>query len=138
MRRIESRILWGTLLLVIGAALLINNLTGWLDRRPVDLWSVLFAVAGVGFIGAFISHRKNWWAAIPGFTLLGIALLIALERLWPAASGDWEATLVTGGMALAFLLIYITRRELWWALIPGGAILTITLMVGLENAVSDD
>lgn len=137
MKKLDTRIIWGTLLVLGGILLLLNNLIGLLDRLPFNLWGILMGLAGLIFVGVFVTSRANWWAAIPGFTLLGISLLIGLERLFPRFADIWGGSLVTGGIATGFLLIYITQREQWWALIPGGTLLTVTFMIGLGGAIGE-
>jgi len=41
--------------------------------------------------------------------------------------------LFLAAIGLAFWVIYFTKRELWWAVIPGGAMFTLALVAGLES-----
>ena len=77
---------------------------------------MLFGVAGLTFLFVFATNRQQWWAVIPGFVLLGLAVLIAFgDRL-----GAWGGALFLGSIGLAFWVIFIVRREFWWAMIPAG------------------
>ena len=38
-----------------------------------------------------------------------------------------------GGIALSFLVIYGLERDTWWALIPGGVMLTMALVTSLDE-----
>ena len=40
-------------------------------------------------------------------------------------------------LALAFIHIYIIDRQNWWALIPGGVLLTLAAINGLEEFLKD-
>ena len=35
-----------------------------------------------------------------------------------------------GTIGLSFWVIYLTRRDFWWAVIPGGALMTLALVAG--------
>ena len=138
MKRIDSRMLWGSLLIVAGLIILVHNFTGILDYFSEFIWAMLFIIGGGLFIYVFLSNREQWWAAIPGFTLLGIGTLIGLEWVWPAAASAVGGVLVTGGIAVAFLVIFLTHQEHWWAIIPGGSMMTISLMIVAEPLIGGD
>jgi len=53
------------------------------------VWAALFALVGVVFIGVFLQNRENWWAIIPGLTLLGIGAITALAIVAPKQVGPW-------------------------------------------------
>jgi hypothetical protein len=110
---------------------LLDNL-GLLDVGEL-FFGLLFGLAGLFFLSVFISSRENWWALIPGFTLLSLGLLITLNRMLPGGTGEWGGAILLGGIALSFLLIYIINRENWWAIIPGGVLLTLALIVTLSS-----
>jgi hypothetical protein len=38
---------------------------------------------------------------------------------------------------LSFLVIYALNRDHWWAIIPGGVLLSVAVMVGLEPLLGD-
>jgi len=73
--------------------------------------------------------REQWWALIPGFTLLGLATLIGFgDRL-----GELGPALFLGSIGLSFAVIYLIRRgDFWWAIIPGGVLLSLALMLALS------
>ena len=120
----------GLLLVIAGALFLLQNF-GVLGSFDQLLWVVLFGGGGLAFVGVFLGDREQWWAIIPGFTLLGLAGLIAFgDRL-----GALGATLFLGAIGLSFWVIYAIRREYWWAIIPGGALVTLALVAGLAEAV---
>ncbi|HEX7434598.1 MAG TPA: hypothetical protein VF326_13180, partial [Anaerolineaceae bacterium] len=74
------------------------------------------------------SDRSKWWAAIPGFTLAGIAASsLLLDRL------GWGGLVFLGGIGVGFWAIYLASRDRWWAIIPGGVLLTL----GLTSVMSD-
>ena len=132
MRRFETRVAWGILLIAGGVLFLLQNL-GILGGGIALLWALLFGAAGVIFLYVFLTDRANWWAVIPGFVLLSLAALIALDQLAPEVGGTWGGALFLGGVGLGFWVIYFVNREHWWAVIPGGVLLTLALVAGLSS-----
>ena len=133
MRRFEVRVVGAILLIAVGILVLLQNL-GILAGGLALLWALLFGAGGVVFLYVFITDRTNWWAIIPGFVLPSIAAIIALDQFAPQISESWGGALVLGGIGLAFWVVYLTNREHWWAVIPGGVLLTTALITGLSSA----
>ena len=134
MRRLEVRVVGGILLIAVGVLFLLQRI-GILGDGLDLLWALLFGAGGVVFLFVFLTNRAQWWAVIPGFVLLSLAALLALDQLAPEIEGDWGGALVLGGIGLAFWVIYLTNRQNWWAVIPGGVLLTIGLVVGLSSVL---
>ncbi|MFO7741923.1 MAG: hypothetical protein R6X31_06380 [Anaerolineae bacterium] len=131
MRKLESRILWGVLLIAVGILFLLQSLG--LIRFAAVIWPVLIGVASLAFLFVFFSApQANWWAAIPGFVLLGVSGVVALDQLAPQVGETWGGSLFLGGIALAFWVIYLFNPAQWWAVIPGGVLVTLALVAGLS------
>jgi hypothetical protein len=130
-RWIESRVLWGILLILGGVIFLLQSL-GLFELGDL-FWALVFAVAGIFFLAVFIPNRSNWWALIPGITLLSISLLITLTHFAPHFSETWGGSIVLGGIGLSFAIIYFMERAYWWAIIPAGVLLTLAFIAGLEG-----
>lgn len=131
MNRVGTRILWGVLLIFVGVLFLLQSLG--VVRFAVVLWPALIGIASLAFLFVFLrAPRTNWWAAIPGFVLLGVAGIIALDQLAPELGEVWSGPLFLGGIALAFWVIYLFNPEQWWAVIPGGVLLTLAVVAGLS------
>jgi hypothetical protein len=131
MNRVGSRILWGVLLIAAGVLFLLQSLG--VVQFAVILWPALVGIASLAFLFVFLNApQANWWAAIPGFVLLGVAGIIALDQLAPEVGEIWGGSLFLGGIALAFWVIYLFNSEQWWAVIPGGVLLTLALVSGLS------
>ena len=92
---------------------------------------VLPAIA-LPFIVVFLRDRAQWWALIPAYVLLAVAAMILLSEttLLPDA---FEATFILTAIALPFLVVYLRDRAHWWALIPAYVLLSIGVMVLLEE-----
>jgi hypothetical protein len=65
--------------------------------------------------------------------LLSLAATIGVQALLPA--GSWKSALggplFLGGIGLGFAAAYLANRQMWWALIPMGALLTLAVMAAL-------
>jgi hypothetical protein len=127
----ESRLLWGLLLILAGVVFLLQNL-GLFELGGL-FWALLFGLGGLFFISFFVTNRANWWGLIPGMTLLSIGVLIALDNLAPRLGDIFGGSIVLGGIALSFLFIYLLDRANWWAIIPGGVMLTLAAIAALGN-----
>ena len=130
-RWLQSRILWGSILIIGGIALLLQNVYG--IQLANIFWCVIFAFGGLIFLGVFLANRENWWALIPGFVLISIGVMLALEWLVPGLNSDLGGFIVLAGIALAFFIIYLVDNAHWWAIIPGGVLATVAVFVLLEN-----
>ncbi len=128
---IESRLIWGLLLIFAGGLFLLENL-GMLATSGM-VWAALLGLGGVFFISLFIQSREQWWGLIPGITLLAVALTIFLDNYFPRVGDLLGGTIILGGVGLAFLLVYLANRENWWALIPMGVMLTLVGVSTLDE-----
>ncbi len=129
MRENTIRIVVSIFLILLGGLFLLANF----NVLPWDLtsmqifWALLFGFIGVIFLAVFFSNRENWWALIPGFTLLGLGIVAG--DLVPAQWEDASGAIFLGMIGLSFIVIYLTQREQWWAIIPGGVLLSLAAVV---------
>jgi len=135
-RRSSPALMIGVFLILLGVLLLLENV-GLLRGGAELAVAAGFALGGVAFLWGYASQREWWWAAIPGMALLGIGLLIGYSTMIDE-EGELGASLFLGSLAVGFLLVYLRTREQWWALIPGGVLLTIAAIVSLEPVFGDD
>lgn len=133
MNRWTIQIVFGTLMLVAGGLLLLQE-TGLLPE-PGLLWTVLLAAAAAAFWFVFFTQRASWWAAIPGAALLGAALVTVME-LDPAGFGQWTEVPMLAALGVGFWAVYLRDRNKWWAVIPGGVLLTLAVITGVASAAS--
>jgi hypothetical protein len=128
------RILWGLLLITGGILFLLDSLG--IAAVGSVVWPALIGIASLAFLFIFATApRTNWWAAIPGFVLLGLTGTVALDQVARGGAGDWGGALFLGGIALAFWVIYFVNPDHWWAVIPGGVLLTLSLVAGLSSVL---
>ncbi len=132
MRRFDFRILVG-LILIIGGVLALLDQLGYLKGATNLFWAGILAAGAIIFLIWFFSDSSKWWAAIPGFTLAGLVVSTLVPN-----KAVWGGLAFLGGMGLGFWAIYLARRRYWWAIIPGGVLITlgaISAMTALYRAV---
>ncbi|ABK04833.1 hypothetical protein Arth_3458 [Arthrobacter sp. FB24] len=129
MKATTASIIAGVVLLLAGILLLLDALR-ILDTALL-VWPFIFGASGAAFLAVFSRSRANWWAAIPGFVLLGLAAVVATTQLWPGVAGDWPGSLFFLFISAGFAAVYLRERANWWALIPCGVLLTLALVVAL-------
>lgn len=114
-------------LILFGVVILLNNLKiiPWNINTMQWFWLIVFGGAGILFLAVYLTERQNWWAAIPGFTLLGLAVL--MSNILPGG-GEAGGGVFLGMIGLSFWLIYIQKRDFWWAIIPGGVLITLAVV----------
>lgn len=132
-RWLGSRILWGGLLILGGVMFLLQNL-GLLPFGDI-FWGLLFLLAGAFFLSVFFQNRANWWAIIPGFTMLGIGTAFILEVITAGRWSVFSGVIILGSIGLSFLVLYFFEREQWWALIPAGTLFTLAIVAGLDQVL---
>jgi hypothetical protein len=125
---------WGGILILVGALLLVNQLV---ELSPW-VWVLALAAAGLGALGLYLADRSDWAMLITAYVLLAIALLVALVTL-DVLQDEAVAFYVLVAIALVFLWVYWQDRRQWWPLIPAYVLLAIGVMVGLIGlGVLDD
>ena len=128
MKRFDYRILIGAALILGGILMLLDKM-GVLQGAIDFFWAGLLAIAGGIFLFWFFSDRSKWWAAIPGFTLAGMAAsALLLDRI------GWGGLAFLGGIGVGFWAVFLRQRAHWWAIIPGGVLLTLGFTSALTEA----
>ena len=125
--------LWWGVLLIVSGAFWLADATRVISVPPVVV-GIFFALAGLGFAVDFAREPRSWWAAIPAGALLGLGTLIAFVE-GTTAPDEWGASILLGGTGLGFLAVYLRNRVHWWAIIPGGLLLVVAIIVGIVPIV---
>jgi hypothetical protein len=130
MRNSSWRIIIGGLLLVMGAVALLQNFNVFHFAGSLwgIFWAIVFIAGGVTFLTVFLPGRQNWWAVIPGITLIGLGATIALPTIFPNFPGNITGAIFLASIGIAFWLVYYLARDNWWAIIPGGTMLTLAVV----------
>lgn len=130
MRRLDPRLVLGVLLVIgglfslLGAMDIISNAGG-------IFWGLVFAAGGAVFLYILLNDRNSWWAAFPAFTLFGLAATSFL----PESLQTYDGLVFFLGISLGFWWVYFTRPEHWWAIIPGGVLLTLGVVSVLDDVL---
>jgi hypothetical protein len=129
---------WAVVLVAVGILLLLFNL-GVLARYEPTAQYVVAGLLALGGFSALVSYywrRDLWWRLMPGWTLLALAAMVLLSVNDSVPRPYIGATLFIG-LALAFANIYIVNRdEQWWAIIPGGFMLVLAIVIGLTVKIN--
>ncbi len=130
MNRWNFRIWLGAGLIVFGLLLLLERF-GLFRGVTAIFWGAVFLAAGGYFLYRFaVNMQAEWWAAIPGFALVGIGA----ESLLSDVLSGWSGFFFLAALGLGFFAVYFSGRERWWALIPGGVLVTLGLISALADA----
>ena len=135
MKKDQSRLIWGGILILAGILFLLQELN-ILGNAFQYLWLMLMAAGAAVFIWIYFTKKEQWWAIIPGLTLLGLSLsgLDSLLDFYPGS--NWTGAVFLGCIGAAFWLIYLRRQDQWWAIIPGGVLITLAAVAGLDMVFS--
>ncbi len=117
-------IIGGLLLIAAGILFLLNNL-GMIALDWEMVIGPIFALGGLVFLLVFILNTENWWALIPGFVLIAIGVIIFMGQNLEDIADLWSGAIFLGLLGFSFWLIYIFHSDNWWAIIPGGVLLTL-------------
>jgi len=131
-------IIWAMGLFLIGLILLLFNFGLFVRYEPLAQYILagLLALSGIGFFLTYFSAQANWAQLIPAWTLLALSVMVLVSTL-PAVDPRVNAGLLFFGLALAFIHTYLLNRaERWWALIPGGFMLVLGIVIALSSTVN--
>jgi hypothetical protein len=121
----NKNMLWGAVLIAAGASFLLQ-VTGIFGVLTGLFWSIAFAAVAANFLYVFFTDiHGRWWAAIPGFTLMGLAATVFYGNFRLPFMADIGGPVFLGSIGLGFLAVFFTNRHMWWAIIPGGAMLSV-------------
>lgn len=126
---------WGVLLaayVLWAIALLIALVTLDILHDEAVAFFVLLVIA-LPFLFVYIQDRAQWWALIPAYVLVAVAVMIGLTGLG-ILSEELVAAYVLLAIALPFFVVYARNRAQWWALIPGGILAIVGLVFLLSEA----
>jgi hypothetical protein len=93
---------------------------------------VLLAVA-LPFLGVWYRDRTLWWALIPFYVLLVVAVMVGLIGL--GILGDLLVpAYIMFAIAIPFFGVYLWDRRQWYLLIPGGVLAVVGLALLFAEA----
>ncbi len=134
MKTFNWRVPVGVVLVVLGVLAFLQSF-GLLAING-DPWALIFAVIfaalGLVFLYALVVDRKNWWAAIPGMTLVGLGALMGLALI-PGFPGLILPVIFMGCIAASFWIVYLLNRQFWWAIIPAGTLTSVAVLIAFSE-----
>lgn len=134
MRKYDARLVIGGLLL-LGDLLSLLEAMGLVGNASGIFWGLIWGAAGVFFIRLLtVDKARNWWAAFPGFTFLGMAV----SALLPDPLEAFGGLAFFAGISFAFLWVYFNDPLRWWAIIPAGVLLTLGAVSALDDLADFD
>lgn len=134
MRKYDVRLIIGGLLL-LGGLLSLLEAMGLVGNAGGIFWGLIWGAAGVFFVYLLtVDRARNWWAAFPGFTFLGMAVSAFL----PDSLEAFDGLAFFAGISLAFLWVYFNDLSRWWAIIPAGVLLTLGAVSALDDLADFD
>lgn len=133
----RSSLFWGILLIGAGVLALGAQL-GYIRDLTATSWIFVFAVISlIALVSYAMSGWTQWGWLFPAgiFGGLAITITLATNNLNTAA----VASPLFVGLLIPFGAAYLTdRTRNWWALIPGGVMLFLTLVTLLVDYTSGD
>lgn len=114
----------GILLIALGALALLSNV-GVLSGLGSVLGAILFAAAGVLLVRLY-ARRDQIWSLPAAFSFFGLAAAALVDG---PLSGPYFLGLTGAG----FLLLYAVERRHWWTIIPGGALISLGVVAGVDE-----
>ncbi len=101
------------------------------DVNTAAVASPLFIGLLIPFMAAYLTDRtQNWWALIPGGVMVFLIMVTLLVDYTPA--DEWIGALLFFMVAISFLVVYLTDRTRWWALL----VAYITFVLGIAPLMS--
>lgn len=133
----KGSLFWGILLIGFGGLALAQQF-GYLDQLPDSIWMWIFAfVSAVAFLSYALSGFREWGWLFPAGVFGGLAITIGL-----AVSGYESAAMASPlffGLLIPFAAAYLAdRTRNWWALIPGGIMLFLAMVLLLVDNVGGE
>src|SRR5512140_594671 len=129
---------WGVLLIGGGVLALLRQL-GYLEDLSPTLWIFVFAAISLfGLLSYGLSGWKQWGWLFPTGIFGGLAVTVAL--LEAGINNAAVASPLFFGLLIPFAAAYLMdRTRNWWALIPGGVMLFLALLLlFVDNTANDE
>lgn len=130
--QLNKQVLVGALLILFGVLLLLQ-VVGVLGALSGLVWLLVFSVGGSVFLYMFLTAvQERWWAAIPSFVLLGVAATVLFSLVAPPEFSGMGSTIFLGSSGAGFLAVFVTNPRHWWAIIPGGTLISLAGVTALD------
>lgn len=114
----------GIALVVLGAVALLAN-TGILAGVGPVVGALLFAAVGVLFVRIY-ARRDQEWALPTAFLFFGLGAAALID-------GDMSGPYFLALLGVGFLLLFALERTHWWAIIPGGTLVSLGVVAAIDE-----
>ena len=94
----------------------------------------ILPIIAIPFLYTYFRDRKKWWALIPAYLFLLIALLMLGTEVL-GMGDEFIAMILMPGFAIPFLVVYFKNQQRWWALIPAYFFLLIGVLITLDEGL---
>jgi hypothetical protein len=133
----RGSLFWG-LVLILGGVVLLLVTTDLLPEMTGQAWAIIWSIAAVVLLaGYLLTGWRHWYYLFPGAVSAAITALLWLveaDVAGSAAAGLFLA-IISVPFWIAYLIDSQTNR---WALIPGGVVAAIGVVLLFEGEVSDN
>ncbi len=129
-KRINPYLVLGLLCLLAGGLSFLQAF-GLLESASEAFWGLVFLAGGLAFLAVFLSGQ--WWSVLPALALAGMGVLLLL----PASLEQFGGVIFLGAVGVSFWLVYLSGREKWWAILPGGVALTLAAVSVLPETLGE-
>ncbi len=129
MRRFDFRTIFGASLILLGGLMLLEKLN-IIQGASGIFWGLIFLAGAAIFLMVLLQDPQNrWWAIFPAAALGGMGGAAIL----PDTFSGWGGGIFLGTLGLGFFVVYLINRAHWWAIIPGGVLLTLASVTTLTE-----
>lgn len=124
------------LLLILAGLLMIGQQLGWIGGQWDEaVLALAFGAASILFLSMYLADRSRWWAAMVAFILAAVGVSQLIEIFFPRLDGSFIGGGVLFLIGVSFFLVYFMDRRMWWAIIPGGVMFSLTAVTVAEELV---
>ncbi|NLI91467.1 MAG: hypothetical protein GX434_04460 [Peptococcaceae bacterium] len=109
----KSGMFWGSILIIAGAFLLVNNIAGWNIFGMERLWPIFVLIPGLAFEFGYFSSKRNPGILVPGGILTTLGLLFFFETFtnWHFAAYTWPVYPLAVAVGLFQLYLFSGRSR---------------------------
>lgn len=124
------------LLLILAGLLMIGQQLGWIGGQWDEaVLTLAFGAASIFFLSMYLADRSRWWAAMVALILLASGASQLVEIFFPKLDGSFIGAGVLFLIGVSFFLVYFMDRRMWWAIIPGGVMFSLTAVTVADELV---
>ena len=129
----DFRVIFGVLLIVAGVIVGLQQYGIVGGQWDDAFFTLVFAAGAYYFYTLYQRDKSHWWFAFLTVILAALTLENLLNVFVPTVGNLVGGALFLGLLGLAFLLIYYRDRTNWWAIIPGGVMLSLAAVSVFDN-----